>query len=274
MTGWIRAHSFGVYVFLAYTISWSFQLPLALEAQGMIRAQIPYWLHYVASFGPLLSALIVVAITEGRTGIRQLLGRLLKWRVKRVYYAFSVGVPLALFAIAVGVTLISTGAWPDLSLLGRVDYLPYLGAIPALGWWLVTFGLGEEVGWRGFALPYLQQKWPAGASSLILGAIWACWHLPAFFYRDTFIAMGLLGFPMFTVSILFVSVIFVWLYNSTGGSLLLVALFHGVFNWLSTSDAGGPSAAVIMSLPVMLWAVFVLRRYTHATLSPLEKQTA
>lgn len=146
--------------------------------------------------------------------------------------------------------------------------------MPALGLWLLTFGLGEEIGWRGFALPHLQKRQSAGAAAITLGILWATWHLPAFFYRDTLMAMGPLGFPMFAMSMLFVSVLFAWLYNSSGGSLLPVILFHGVFNWLSASDAGGASAATIMSVAMTLWTVYVLVRYKPATLAPVEKQVA
>lgn len=270
----MRDRALVIYFVLAYAISWAFMLPVALSAQGLIKAQVPYALYYLASFGPALAALIVTGFTGGRAGLRSLLRRLLIWRVPFRYYAFAVFAPITLFVLAVLLNRIIAGEWPDLSLLGQIDYVPYLGVLGVLGLWCLTYGLGEETGWRGFALPHLQRTRPAANAALLLGILWACWHLPAFFFRDTYVDMGLPGFVMFVVSICFASVVFAWLYNSTGGSLLLVVLFHVFFNWLSVSEAGGQFVAILMSAPVVAWAIFVVRRYGPENVSPLPKQVA
>jgi membrane protease YdiL (CAAX protease family) len=270
----IKQNSLVAYFVIAYAISWAFMLPLALSAQGLIQKQFPYALYYLASTGPALSALIVTAFAEGRAGLRKLLGHLVKWRVGVGYYIFAVLVPVALFGIALVINYIFTGVWTDLGLLGQADYLPYLGIPGVLGVWFLTYGMGEEIGWRGFALPRLQRNRPAANAALLLGIIWACWHLPAFFFRDTYIEMGPLGFPMFVVSIEFASVVFAWLYNSTGGSLLLVILFHVFFNWLSVSEAGGDYVAILMSAPMVAWALCMVRRYLPENIAPVQRQVA
>jgi membrane protease YdiL (CAAX protease family) len=270
----IKQNSLVAYFVIAYAISWAFMLPLALSAQGLIQKQFPYALYYLASIGPALSALIVTAFAEGRAGLRKLLGHLVKWRVGVGYYIFAVLVPVALFGIALVINYIFTGVWTDLGLLGQADYLPYLGIPGVLGVWFLTYGMGEEIGWRGFALPRLQRNRPAANAALLLGIIWACWHLPAFFFRDTYIEMGPLGFPMFVVSIVFASVVFAWLYNSTGGSLLLVILFHVFFNWLSVSEAGGDYVAILMSAPMVAWALCMVRRYLPENIAPVQRQVA
>jgi membrane protease YdiL (CAAX protease family) len=216
----------------------------------------------------------VAAFSQGFKGVADLLKRLLIWRVGIRYYVFAILGPIALFAIAVLLNRVIAGAWPDLSLLGQIDYVPYLGIPGVLGLWFLTYGLGEEIGWRGFALPHLQRSRPAANAALLLGVLWACWHLPAFFFRDTYVDMGLPGFAMFVVSICFASVVFAWLYNSTGGSLLLVVLFHVFFNWLSVSEAGGQFVAILMSAPVVAWAIYVVRRYGPENASLLPKQVA
>ncbi len=105
--------------------------------------------------------------------------------------------------------------------------------------------------------------------------IWAGWHLPAFFYRDTYVEMGLLvGFPLLLVSVTFGSVFLTWLYNSTSGSTLLPIVFHGVFNWLLTSGAGGAGTSVIMSAAVIFWAVRATKVDGTANLAPVQKQIA
>ncbi|MDZ7336120.1 MAG: CPBP family intramembrane metalloprotease [candidate division KSB1 bacterium] len=92
--------------------------------------------------------------------------------------------------------------------------------------WLLTYGIGEETGWRGYALPRLQKNHSALSATVILWVFWALWHLSAFFYLyDPTIVIG------FLLGVLAGAIVFTWLYNSTGGSILMVTLLHGVFNF-------------------------------------------
>jgi membrane protease YdiL (CAAX protease family) len=270
----LKQHPVIAYFVLAFALSWAIELPLAASAQGWLRIPVPSALHYLASFGPLISALIITAAIEGRDGIRQLLAGLVKWRVGLGWVLVSLS-PIALFGVAAIVGYAANGIWPDLALLGEVDYLPYLGVAGAFLLWLLTFGVGEEVGWRGYALPRLQQGQSALSATLLLGVVWALWHLPAFLYKDTYMVMGLLaGFPTLLLSIIAASIIFTWLYNSTRGSLLIGILFHALFDLLSASTAGGGNVAASMSAGVMIWAVLVVILFKPANLSREEKQTA
>ena len=271
---WIKEHSIMLYFILAYALSWCVEIPLALYKQGVINTQIPMAIHYLNPFGPMVAALVMLSLTEGKSGVRALIHRWFKWQVKIRFYAFAILGPITLFTIAILINRVTSGTWPDLSLLGEADYLPYVTPFGALMVWLFTYGLGEESGWRGFALPHLQRKYSAAKSTFILAMFWAFWHVPAFFYRDTYIEMGMLGFPMFLVSITFTSMVFTWLYNSTGGSLLLVILFHAFFNWLTVSEAGGASVGIIMSMPVIVWALYVVRHYGVENVAPIERQMA
>jgi uncharacterized protein len=269
----LKQHSVPAYFALAFAISWAIELPLVAASQGWLHVPVPSAIHYLASFGPLASALIITAATEGRHGLRQLLAGLVKWRVGLGWILASL-TPIALFAVAAIVGYVTDGSWPDLALLGEVDDLPYLGVAGAFLLWLLTFGIGEEIGWRGFALPRLQRRQSALTATLILGVVWALWHLPAFFYRDTYMAMGLAaGFPLLLLSILAASIIFTWLYNSTRGSLLIVILFHALFDLLSVSRAGVGSVAAIMSAGVMIAAVLIVFLFKPANLSYEQKQT-
>jgi membrane protease YdiL (CAAX protease family) len=233
---------------------------------------VPFSLHYAASFGPFLAAVIVTLATRGLSGVGELLAGLAKWRVGRNYPLFSVVSPIIVFAGIVIATRLIQGAWPDLQLLGQVDILPYLGVVPSLALWLLTFGMGEEVGWRGFALPRLQAIRNAMSASLLLGAFWAAWHLPALFYRDTCLEMGLLVIPMLITVAAVGSVVYTWLYNGTRGSLLMLALFHGLFDFFSVWPAGVISPGVVMSILMVFWAVRVYKLYGPANLAPVEKQ--
>jgi membrane protease YdiL (CAAX protease family) len=270
----MRRHPLLAYFVLTYAITWTIWSPIVASARGWVDWRAPYAIYYLGSFGPMLAALIVISWTEGRTSVRALLSRWLKWRVGMHYYAFGLVVPALLFMLSVLGNRLIEGEWPDLSRLGEADYVAAPGPAGVVALWLVTYGLGEETGWRGFALPRLQRTRSAASATLILGLLWGCWHLPAFTFRDTYIEMGMLGFPLLLVSIVFASMVFTWLYNSTEGSLLIVILFHAVFNWLSVSEAGGPLAAPIMTAPIILWALLIPRRYGLENAAPLPKQVA
>jgi membrane protease YdiL (CAAX protease family) len=273
-SSWRKRHSLVAYFIIAYAVSWAFMIPVALSAQGLIKQQVPFALYYFGSFGPAVSAFIVTALTEGRAGIRNLMSRIFKWRVEFRYYAFAILAPIGLFALAFLPDRAVTGTWSDLRLLGEADYMPVLGPFGVLGLWLLTYGFGEETGWRGFALPHLQRNRSAANATLILAVLWATWHLPAFFFRDTYVDLGAFGFPAFAFTMIFTAMIFTWLYNSTGGSVWIAILFHAVFNWLSVSEAGGQFAAPIMTVPVILWALFIPRKYGMENCAPIEKQIA
>jgi membrane protease YdiL (CAAX protease family) len=269
---WVKRYDLALYFVLAYALSWSVFIPIALSANGLIPVEIPLKYHYLGSFGPLIAAVIVISLTTGRQGLRGLFGRLVRWRVEGRYYAFAILAPVVLFLVAVLLNHLFTGSWPDISLLGEADYLPYLGPLGVLGLWLLTYGFGEETGWRGYALPRLQRTRPATTATLVLAILWAFWHTPALFYRDTYTELGLLALPLLLVSLVFAAMVFTWLYNSTQGSLLLVILFHAVFNWLSVSEAGGQFIAVLMTVPMIGWVLYVVRRYGPENASPLPKQ--
>lgn len=270
----VKRNPLVAYFVIAYAISWTIWSPIVASARVWVDWDVPYALYYLGSFGPLLSALIVTALTKGGAGVRDLFSRVFKFRVEFRYYAFAVLTPVGLFVMAYLANYIVAGAWPDLGLLGEADYLPPLGPLGALGVWSLTYGFGEETGWRGFALPHLQKNRSAASATLILALLWATWHFPAFFFRDTYVELGALGFPAFAFMMIFTTMVITWLYNSTGGSVWIVIVFHAMFNWLAVSEAGGQFVAPIMSVPVILWAFFIPRKYGMENCSPNEKQVA
>ena len=274
MSNWLKQYPLVTYFAVTYLITWTIWSPIVASAQGWVNWDVPYALYYLGSFGPTISAFILTALTEGMAGIRDLVSRIFRWRVEFRYYAFAVLAPIGLFVLAYLLNRVVAGEWSDLSLLGKADYLPYLGPFGVLGLWFLTYGLGEETGWRGFALPHLQKNRSAASATLILALLWACWHLPAFFFRDTYVDLGVLGFPLFAFMMIFTTMVFTWLYNSTRGSVFIVIVFHAVFNWLSVSEAGGQFAPSIMSAPIVLWALYVARRYGQENAAHLARQTA
>jgi len=269
----IKRHTLISYFVLAYLLTWLVEFALVAKVQGRLQ-NVPFWIHYLASFGPMLAALIVTWIASGVNGIHHLLLPLLRVRDVIRWVLVAIFLPVGLFGIALLYEFFINGASPNWGLLGEVDYLPYLGGVGAFLLWLVTFGVGEEIGWRGFALPRLQQQHSAQLSTIILSTVWCFWHLPAFFYKDTYIAMGLFpGILLFYISIFAASIVFTWLYNSARGSLFVVVLFHALFDFLSVSQAGGSLAPALMSAVIMLLAVTIVVIYKTANLSHRAKYT-
>ena len=255
----VAGRSLTAFFLLAFLLSWIVEVPLALKAQDVWQRSIPFSLHYLAAYGPLLAALMVTAVSEGRAGVRDLFGRIFRWRVSPRWWlvAFS---PLLFYALVAFVLWLFQGRPPDLTILGKVNFLPRLG-LAALPLWIVTFGIGEETGWRGFALPRLQRRYGPLKATVIIWFFWALWHLPLFFYSyEPAILLG------FLPGLLAGALVFTWLYNETAGSILIVAVWHGTFNLTTacTACGDGPGAAAVSAL-VMIWAVILLR---HSMLTP------
>jgi membrane protease YdiL (CAAX protease family) len=242
------------YFILAYAISWSIGVPLALAHQGIIPAILPQWTHYLIAFGPMLSALIVTWVSQGLPGLKDLGRRMIKWACpKWVITAFS---PLILGYVALLIINRITGSEIAVSDLGAVNYLPPLGTVATLLLWVFSFGLGEETGWRGFALPRLQKGRSALAATMILAAFWALWHLPQFFYSfDLSMAFG------WVISLFAGAVVLTWLYNSSPDSILMAAIWHGCFNFVTASTADVGLLPTVVSMIVIIWAVVVIIRY-------------
>jgi membrane protease YdiL (CAAX protease family) len=262
LSAWLRRHRLSTYFFLAYAVSWSIAVPLALQAQGLLTTNLPWALHYLTAFGPAASALICAMLLREPMGAARSIAR----GRSAVWWAAGFGSPLALFAVA-QLAARAVGqpapAWAD---LGRVNFLPDLG-VAAWALWLLTSGIGEELGWRGFALPRLQRTHSALTSSVLLSMAWAGWHLPAFFYLPSYAAIGLRILPGFFVGILAGSIVLTWLYNGSGGSVFAAVLWHASFNFVTGSPSAAGLAAAVTSTLVIVWAVAIVWRYDWATLA-------
>ena len=183
----VRRHPIAAFFVLAWAFSWVFMVPLALAKHGVLPP-LPGWLHYLSAYGPLVAALLVAASTEGRAGLRALGTRLTRWRAGTAWWALAVS-PILLYLVAAVAERITQGAWPDARQLGQLNFLPYVG-IWSLPLWLFNSGLGEEGGWRGYALPMLQRRLSPRAASLAIAGGWMIWHVPAFFYLPSYEHLG------------------------------------------------------------------------------------
>lgn len=268
MGAWARRNSLAVFFGLAALLSWLPALPLIASAQGWTESRPPLSLHYLTAYGPMLAAVLVAAFLEGGPSLQELLGRITRWRVGIGWLLVAIFSMFGLFALSALIARATGSSWPDLRGLGQVNYLPYLGAAT---WvlWLLNSGLGEEAGWRGFALPRLQRGRSALAAALILGLIWSLWHIPFFFYLDDYMKMGLGMYPLFALGVISGSVIFTWLFNSTGGSALMAILMHASLNTVTATAAAEGTIAMIESILVMVWAVVIVLAYQPSDLATL-----
>jgi membrane protease YdiL (CAAX protease family) len=213
----------------------------------------------VGGFGPAIAAVILTWRSEGR--VRDLLRSIFDWRHHLRWYLFAFGVPVAFVAVATGLYA-ALGNPIDLSVIpGRLAVFPI-----QFGFVLLLGGGQEELGWRGYALPRLQAQYGGTVASLVIGAVWAVWHLPLFVvpassqYGQAFVpyAIAVLGF----------SLLLTWLYNGTGGSIFLVMCMHAAINASSSlypipieALADGFSDLLMIGIALTAWAVAAVLVY-------------
>jgi uncharacterized protein len=222
---------------LAFALAWACWLVPLLAQEGVIHLAQPPALFFLAgAFAPTLAALLVTARMQGGAGVRRLLGQALRWRVHWKWYALVFLGPAALMLAAVGCHMALGGRAPKFPSLVRWP----LVLVNLLAILVIGGPLGEEFGWRGFALPRWQARYSAAVSGLIVGALWGVWHLPLFFVHGS--AQYGLPFLAYAVQAIALSVVMAWLYNRTGGSLLLVLLLHATVNTLAQPLGLAPAA--------------------------------
>ena len=206
-------------------------IPIALPAPAVMLFFIP-----AAMAGPTLAAFVVTGIIEGKEGARQLLRRrVLKWRVGFHWYLIAIfGVPVVYFVAA----SLVVGAAPLDALIERWPLL-FTSYLPKVLIVFLIVSLWEEIGWMGFALPRLQDRYGPLLASAVLGALWALWHLPAYFGStqvvENKVGLGDLDrllylLPLLILLAVFTRVVMTWLFNVAMGSVVVVALFHAAFN--------------------------------------------
>ena len=214
---WIKKHSLILFLVLTVLISW---FPWYTGGSGFFV------------FGPSIAGVIIIALTKGKDGLEDLTQRALRWRVGIRWWGvalFFTGF-IGLFSILLNIFL--GGEMPSFRFFREEWYL-----IPVFFLLTIIGGpLGEEFGWRGFALPKLQNKWGAMPASIILGIIWALWHLPLFFQEGSIhIQMGFKLLPYYVLGQIALTTIMTWVYNKTGGSLLLGGIIlHNADNLWAT----------------------------------------
>jgi membrane protease YdiL (CAAX protease family) len=262
------------FVLVSFAFTWFFWLLTVLEARGLVSS-LPVPALFLGAFGPMVAAVAITAQESGRAGLRLLLSRVVRWRVAPVWYAVAILGPLVLTLGAIGLHVAFGGRPPDLTAM--IGALPTVLALSV--YMLVQVGIGEEIGWRGYALPKLQTGYSALVSSMILGVLWALWHLPLFFNPATSYANT--PFWVFFVFLLPFPIVYTWIFNSTGGSVLMAMILHAVTNastglWRAIPEAATTvsSTNVYLFQAAILWvvAIAVVLVYGASNLSRRPRQ--
>ena len=236
-------HPLVAFFVLAFVGGWIVLLPTVLfeSGFGLIPINIPapaVMLFFIpaAMAGPTLAAFVVARMVEGKEGTRKLLRRrILRWRVGVQWYLMAIfGMPLVYFVAASFVL----GMAPLEALIEKwpLIFTSYLLKVVML-FFLVS--LWEEIGWMGFALPRLQEKYGPLMASVVLGVLWALWHLPAYFGStqvvEDKVGLGELDRLLYLLPLLMLlatstRIVMTWLFNSAMGSVIIVTLFHAAYN--------------------------------------------
>ncbi len=244
------------FLVLTYTLTWACFIGAGMLPQADSGLRLPLLL--LGSAAPSTVALAMTARFEGRSSVRVLLSRVIHWRVPLRWYLFALLFYAVVKMLAAVSYRIAESRWPQ---FGGDTWYALLPAILAAA--IVGGPLGEEIGWRGYALPRLTKRYGAALASLLVGVVWACWHLPLFFiagldgYTDQFGQ----SFPTYLLQVVALSVAIAYLMGNVGGSLLLAMLMHSSINQtkdIVTSRVPGAHNMLVLSNSTLAWITTAL----------------
>ena len=221
----VARHPVAAFLCICYAVTWATAVPWFRTATDVLPFDLPMWGSLGTIFGVALAAVLVVAASDGWAGVRDLARRSLRWRVGVRWYLLAVlGLPVVVLTGAIA--LFGTAA---LEALADDWRLLFTRVLPVLLLQLALFQLAEEVGWMGFLQARLQDRHGPLKASLLVTVPFALWHLPDLFAQFG-LATALIFLPILAAAHLCARVVLLWLYNATGASVLLVAVFHASFD--------------------------------------------
>ena len=240
----VRAHPVPWLVALSYAFAWALLVPAMLGARHLLPLTVPgFVLIFPLGYTPAAAALLVAWLSDGRAGLREVAGMLRRWRIPLRYYVAVVAAPPALFLLGLGL-----GATTGMR-LGTFGTPWLIAAAFVVNLVLCAAVNGEEIAWRGVMLPMLQTRMTALRAGVLTGVVEAVFHLPLFLTPGTPQSrIPFSGFLLFSVAL---AMLFTFVFNATGGSLLAVTLLHGAVN-ASTNVLPVPSAGPVFWIIVLL----------------------
>ncbi|HRC61713.1 MAG TPA: type II CAAX endopeptidase family protein [Dehalococcoidia bacterium] len=253
----VHRHPLLAYFGLTWAISWLLWLPAVASRQGWWEIDVPIAWHYAGAVGPITAAIVVAFIVEGQEGVLALAQQYRPSRASLPWLVGTLGGMLVLFGAGLTAARLADGEWPAYEEVANAGNLPALGLPLTFLVHLVTFGIGEETGWRGFALPRLQEQRSAARATALLFVGWSLWHVPSFFENPDYTDMNTGTVVGWAIGLALGAVFLTWLYNSTRGSLLTIVLWHATFNTITASEAASGALAAVATTGIMAMAVVV-----------------
>lgn len=254
-----RRRPVAAYVVLACTLSWTWWVSSWLLVGPVARGH-PWPTQLPGLLGPAIAAVLVTAATDGSEGLADLRARLTRWRVPARWWLLS-----ALTLLGALLVVLATHDHVDWSQATEYSGTPNLGLITTfLLVWLVN-GIGEETGWRGFAVERLHPAHGLTATALWVFLAWAVWHLPLFLVMESFRDLGIAALG-WLVGLASGSIVLTWIYTRAEHSILVVALWHTSYNFASGTALTDGAAAAIVSTAVIAAAITIA--WHHRGLTP------
>lgn len=253
----IKRHPLVIFTLLTFGLTWFVWVPRAAGVPVATLGQLWTWM-------PAVAALLAAALTGGRQAVVDLLQRLVRWRVDWWWYPVVILGPAAFSAAVAAGYALAGGSWQEAAPAAFRLSIPALALLLLV--LIMTDGLGEELAWRGFALPRLLQRWPEVTASLILGLVWAAWHLPLLWTEGA----PLYGYPVWllVMDICAKSILFTWVFVRTRESVLIAILLHASTNLFAVSPVitAGLGVAIVFMIAKWLLVIIIglaLRRQTR-----------
>jgi uncharacterized protein len=249
--------TFSIFVGLTFALSWAWTWPVVISGAEVSRGA-GWPTHFPALLGPAVAAFLTTAWTRGRIGVKDLLLRMGRWRFPLRWWAVTLS-PLAFLVVGVLVQGL-VGDLPAFGDFGRYTGLPDIGVLGVAVLAIAINGFGEETGWRGFAVPTLLPRFGPLGAALVVFPVWALWHLPYFLLLQSYRSFNLFTLVGFLIGLAYGSIVLTWLYLGTGGSILAVAIWHGLFNMATATDGATDTVAATVSVFVIVLGIVVSPR--------------
>lgn len=240
----MKRHPLLAFYVLAFAVTWIAWAPQVAYSRGLIGFNIPA-LYVTGGAGPLIAAYLVLLALDSRSVNSELFGSLLQWRIRPQWYVVGV---LGYFVVWLAALAWDSGSGAIREAVALSPGLLTGFAVSAVA------AVPEEVGWRGFALSRLQARHSALVSSLIMGVLWGLWHLPLLLDKTN--VMSRYPFVPYMLCVIAVSVVYTWIFNSTGGSVFAVTLFHAASNALAGPFVGAEQTVLFAAVALALVIAF------------------
>lgn len=261
MNAWFKKRPIITFYILAFSITWLAWMPQASYSHGLFPFDSPIF-YFVGGIGPMVAAYIVLRMQHGKTAIEKLFSPLFRWKVSAIWYI------VAVLGFAVILSAASALGGDLKEQLINLSITPAL-IIPFISYFVAA--IPEEVAWRGFVQPRIQTRYSALVSALIMGGLWALWHLPLLLNKNN--VMSTYPKYLYFIELLADSIIYAWLFNSSSGSVLILTIYHSfvnTFGILLNPDRLEQTAITVFAaiIIIIVFGAANLSRHGKQTISP------